>query len=441
MSREAAGVNGIARRSLAALAALILANLMFNVAMLQAGADARFTSFLGYCDDLFADYFKFVLSYPGAGAVPISSPFGLGALIAGDVAHNPYWGANGLPGGNLTHLHVTPLSTVYSLVNLRLMRWIDPEVLFVAQIATGACYAWSIVRREAPDLRCAVCLFALFAIAYPTLTMLTRGNLFAGFAALCLIDAMLRAMRGRSLVAGALLLGIAINVRPNAIVFAAPLILFHHRRWFAATAWVGVASGALALASLATAHVLYPDYTIAHFLAALRIYYALYAVGGLGLPYGSSLFAGLTLIAGYNPALDRVAAGLGGLLYLGALALYRTGRLDRPTLLFATCATYALASTIFADYHLMVFLVVPMGIMAAREKPHTEAAAEFRRFHAVALATSVLILAPKNYIFKGDVSWQVALNPAILLTAMLWIIITAWRRAADAGLVSTNTLR
>jgi hypothetical protein len=410
------------------LTLLTLANIFFNFVMWSRGADHPYTYYLVPWSDLFADYFKFILSYPGGRDVPISNLGGLGNLLNGYIIDNPYQGVEGLNHQGLTHLHVTPLSTLYSLLNVRAMRWIDPVILFAGQIFAGSYYGWMMTCRGTVRRREALIWFIIGLISYPTVTMLTRGNLFAGMAALMLIDALMRAMRGQSIVAGAILLSIAINIRPNAVIFVLPFLIFCDRRWAIALLWITFSTIALAVTSFLGAHAFYADYSIANFLAGLKNYYYVYVVGGDGLAYGSSLFGGLGLMFGNRSRLDELAASGALIPYLALILMFLRGRIDRAILLFATCCTYTLASTIFADYHLMAFLmVIPMIVISQRHDkicPKT-----WPTDHLIAVIATILILSPKNYFFSGIISWQSALNPAILLLAQIGIIMLNLRPA------------
>lgn len=408
----------VARTSLIAVGGLLAYQLIFNIAAACLGWPRPFANFLCCQGDYFADYFKFVLSYPGGSAVELPDWWIVREQIAPYLIDNPYRGAQGLGGPYITHLHVPPLSTLYSLANLWAMRWVDPLLLFCIQLIGILCYWWHIVHGAVAARRAALLWFIFGLISYPALMMVARGNLFAAFAGLAIIHALALALQGRGRIAGALLLAVAINIRPNAAIFALIFLLLHWPRrnqvmLVGATATMGLFTVCMFLSGW-----IYPDYDLPHFFGGLQNYYQRYVVEGGGVAYGSSLSGAFAFLFSHRPGLDRLALLLSVAPFLIVLAEHVRDRVDPAILLFASCATYALASTVFADYHLLPFLLVPIAITLA---PANDGAMLPRREfdRTVALVASLLVLSPKNYLFDGVLSWQVMLNPAILLTAML----------------------
>jgi hypothetical protein len=96
-------------------------------------------------------------------------------------------------------------------------------------------------------------------------------------------------------------------------------------------------------------------------------------------------------------------------------------RLTPTQMIFLTAAAYTLGSSVIADYHLLVFIAVPLALARSvrLETPGDR----------IALVASCLMLAPKHYVFRGDISSQVLLNPLILLGASLAILWLACARA------------
>ncbi len=82
--------------------------------------------------DLFGDYFKVVLSYPHSFIFQLNET---SALLNTYIIENQYGGVVALRQGELTHFHLTPLSTLFSLLNLKLMHYFDPMILFITLIA------------------------------------------------------------------------------------------------------------------------------------------------------------------------------------------------------------------------------------------------------------------------------------------------------------------
>lgn len=414
----------LAGRAFRLVFAFTAANAIFNVLAGAVGLGFPHDTFLFSPADRFGDYFKFILSYPGGEGVRPTELFGLADLVAGYTRDNPYRGLEGLAAGGNTHLHVTPLTTLFALANLRTMSIVDPVALFV--VVNLAIVGWlgavfigaSVSRREA------WAWIGTALLSYPMLCMLTRGNVYAGIAAVLLVQAMILSMRGHAPSLAAILLALAINIRPNAVLFALPLIGFAPAHRARTGAILAICVALIFAVSLAAAHRLYPDYTVTTFLAGLERYYRIYVQGHEGLAYGSSLYGGLTVLFGTAPGLETASALIALAIGGGAVFMLATRRIGRAAFLFLISAAYCLGSTVLADYHLLLFVAPTIGLALERAARAPEPGPDVAP--AVLLACC-LMLSPKNYVFIGSVSWQVALNPLILLCAAVSILERAVR--------------
>ncbi|MDB5695915.1 MAG: hypothetical protein JWN21_1458 [Sphingomonas bacterium] len=388
-------------------------------------------SLLPLSADLFGDYFKFILAFPGGDAVQPSTLGGLGERIARYQASGDYAGVEGLARNQLTTLHVTPITALFCLINVQAMTWVDPVLLFAAQLVALAGWWIALAMRQA-DSRREGMFWALAGLAcYPAAMVLLRGNLYAGAAGLLIIHSMLTVLRQPESPKAAVLLALACCIRPNAVAFLLPLFALTAAGRVPMLIRFGATGAVVTLVALWGAHALHPGYTLQTFHAALRIYYDMYVVHDLGVAYGSSTFGALKLVFGFRPGLDTLALLPAALIALATAALAWRQALRPSSLLFLTAAAYTLGSTIFADYHLLPF-VLPI-LLLAREH---EGGTLDDRARAVMIC-SCLILAPKNLAFSDQFSGQVVANPLILIAGSIQIIWEEWKahqhhRAAPA---------
>jgi hypothetical protein len=303
------------------------------------------------------------------------------------------------------------------------MRFIDPVLLFLALLA-GLLLWWAAVAfRFAQSRAEALAWVGLGIICYPVLFMASRGNLHAGLTALLLVQALMLGLQRRAPVVAAILLAVAVNIRPNAILFAAPLLAFYWPQKWRFGATLAVTGLAILAASLLISTARYPEYRLGSILAGLESYAAIYVVANWGMQYGSSLFGALRALYGsYHPGLVT-AATLSSLLLLGGgVAAWAMKRIDDALLLFLAATAYCLGSTVLGDYHLMAFLVVPLALAPT----YLRGTALEDKLKTVVLVAVCLILSPKNYLFYGaprrPTSLQVVLNPAILMAAALLVL-------------------
>jgi hypothetical protein len=390
---------------------------------------------LGPKNDIFADFFTVLSSFPGSDRAAFGSFFGLFEYDFTLPDPNPYFGAGGLLGDPylglgsgsaepvFTHLHLAPLTMAFCQVALRAMQATGGIGMFVICYASLAAYWIKVAFSGAENWREGAIWSASGLLSYPMIFAFTRGNFYAGLAGVLLIHAMLLASRRQAPVFGVILLAVAVNIRPNAILFALPIILFYWpslRRIlpvFVLTGW------GIFLASLALANWLYPDYNLGNFRGGLEIYYQTYVVGKEGLAFGSTLYGGLKFLIGYHPGLDFAALVPSVfLLILGAWA-WLTQRVSDAAFLFLTAAAYCLGSSVLTNYHLLVFLgpVMIAGQQAGGRVPRLW-------MDRIAVAACCLILIAKNAFFRTDMSFQTVLNPAILLVGGIAVLAIALRQ-------------
>lgn len=361
----------------------------------------------------FDDYFAFILSFTPHERTAPARWFADRVALSPAPGFPKLAGLEGLPHTALTNFFVTPLTTSYCLVTAALMRIVDPSLLYMATLAGLGAYWLHLVRRFGPPGQ-RVMLGLLGLLAYPTLQIVTRGNVYAGITALLVIHAMLLAVRGERPVLAAVLLGIAVNIRPNAAPFLLPLLALQPR-WRHALIAFGATGAAVLVAGLALAHRLWPVYTAPTFLAGLGNYHWHYVEHAHGVPYGSSLYGALVMLFGAAPWQEATGAAAALAIVAAGTALHLKCPLPPVSLTFLTLAAYTLGSTIIGDYHLLVF-VLPLLV-----------AGEGTRAVTVAQVAAALMLAPKNLGAIDGLSVQVVLNPLILLTAAAVVLALEWQ--------------
>lgn len=409
----------------------LLLQIGFNRICTAIDAPKGYTSFLPTSDE-YADYLKVVLSYPGRENVLIGNAFGLERLTYCYLTFNPYRGVEGLGTSQLTHLHHPPLTTCIALLNVKIMAFIQPAVLglllgslsilpllLLGKIsgATDSHVLWSLL--------CLLC--------YPVLFVIQRGNLFAVWTSLGVIFFGLSVLQRRHMNWGMLALAVAINIKPNAVVFASLLLILPWREGLGYLVRAGYLTVAILLASLTISHLWYPNYTMGTFTEGLRNYYNMYVLNGGGIAYGSSFLGAVDLLLNHYTGW---AEALGAILCLGlcaaALLLFRQSRSTTSVLSLSLCSGYALGSSVFGDYHILVFFL-PL-CTALRNLPQSPSQIWS---HRAVLLTCVLLLIPKHYLFLGEVSMQAVFNPIILLLGSLWALTQAWRESASITAPST----
>ena len=398
-------------------------NAIFNSIAFSLGYGYPYASFLFDPSDRFADYFKGIFSLPGASDLQI----GGSSLLRGYLDNNPYGGVKALTDGTLTNLHGTPLVTLIALLNLKLMHFISPWYVFCAIFFSGAVLIYALVKKIARSTLDSVLLFASLLLCYPTLFMVTRGHIYSGMTALALSIFLLCAYQNKKRFLAILLLAIAVNLKPNAIIFILALGLPGLKNikmdvfvFTCLAACIGATSYLLANATL-------PDYTPENWLKAVSIYHDIYVVHNAGLAYGSSLFGPLKSLFGYGKFIEIVPLVLACLIIIFGTIQFHTNKISKSSYIFILCASYVYGSAVFADYHLLILFtpLICLYMESGISPLNTHRPIFFSDLNII-FVSSVLLLSPKCYMYKGNISDQVLLNPLILVTACFFI--TACRR-------------
>jgi len=404
--------------------AMVALNSIFNTLAVAVGLDFPRTTFLFSPNDLFADYYKVLFSYPSASGIQINGASKLSTLLLSYLNNNPYHGVEGLVSGTLTHFHLTPFSTLFSLINLQLMRYISPQSLFFLLILVFFIGVYLLIVKITCSKFERLLWFLSVLICYPTLFIITRGNIFAGITSLALIGYLVFVSQNKNKYFALFMLAIAVNIRPNAIIFILALLLGKSRPKISSVLVFFAMAGCIFFSSLYLSNFLYPDYTLTNFLAGLKIYHASHVFGNGGLAYGSSLFGPLKVVFGATSTTEIFAMLIAILLLVPAVWLRIGNKISNSSFIFIICSCYVLGSSVFADYHLGIFLApLILHYLDGKEKPTMNLQLSDKAEYALIYLGSVFMLIPKNYIFYRGISAQVVLNPIALLlvsTAILF---------------------
>lgn len=407
---------------------LVFANLLFNLGAASAHAGYPYTSFLSLPGDRFADFFKLAFSYPGAPVHPAAAYWRLDDLLVHHIAEVKLY-----EGTNVNHFHEPPLPTLFAVTARWLMTFVDPVLLFLGLLVAAFAALFATVLRVAPCGKPGAAFAIATILSYPALLAIDRGHLFSLICASLMIAATFRTLRGKADGWTILMFAIALNLRPNMGIVPFVLLFGRQRLSLRNAVWLGLATVVLFASTMAVVHHLYPAYTWDSFLRGLAQYGMAYAGGDNGYANGSSSYGMIRAPLGYAWWMPFVPFIVMAAVLAPTILESRAGRLRQSECLFLTFCAYVFGSHVFADYHLLGFMI-PLIIVASEDGPLDLSA------WTIAI-TSALMLAPKNFIFEfhGNTawSWQVVANPLILLAASVLVLWVAWRRNSFAKGKST----
>lgn len=370
--------------------------------------------------DLFADFFKVIFSYPYASNALDTDYSRLPLLLKSYVDNNPYKGISGIGYGELTHFHLPPFTTSIVFVCIKLFD-VFGVVPFSISLFGLSCFFLLLTLKLALNESSNYDVILILAIAsYPLLFIIQRGNFFSFFATLTATLSVLALRRGY-VVVSLMLISLAINVRPNLIVFL-PIYYFLPAKNIWRPFFLIAFAAAIFVGCLHVVNAFYPDYSIDSFFAGLSAYKSMYVYGDGGFGYSTSLYTLLKYmnkLFGLNVSLKSLEVFVGGIGLLAILiftCLYSKSliAIDEFVLLLTTLGM--LSTQVFADYHLLIFILPILVMLGSKD----DRAIQFDIIHKHRLKLflfCVFMLAPVNYVeSKG-----VYVAPFIKTLAALWI--------------------
>lgn len=370
-----------------------------------------------YEGDLYADFFKMILSYPGAAGVSYENGLGMEAMISDYIYNNPYGGVVSLDGGGLTHFHLTPLSTTFNLIGLLAMKSVGPQLIFYLAYGVLFFAVFFLSGIMTGSMRRGLVWFCCMVFAYPFLFALQRGNLHSAAAGVLIIFYIILLQKGGRPWVALILLAIAINIRPNALIFSSLLLLvYKDRDLLIKLAALALLSAIIFVLALIAAGWLYSAYTFPRFLEGLGAYHRIYVQGGLGNAYNSSIFMISKCFFGYTKLGETVSAVVPVICLLISALQYLRGKIKTTAYVYVACGTYMLYTSVFADYHLLVF-IAPLMVLELQQR-----GGDYMRSNLVVFWVCCFILSPKNYIFTHGISLLVLLNPVVVALGIVFIL-------------------
>jgi hypothetical protein len=397
-------------------------------------------------EDRFADLVKTGLSYRNVVAPNLDASIveRWPEVFRNFYWNNPYGGVGALSSQSLSHFHGPPFSLLVGFGTC-ILSTIPPNP-YVAVFLCFLLYvvaAWwagaTVIEPEKRSLPLLLTGAYMLFFSYPALFMLTRGHFVAGLCGILIATFLLSTFERGKCTLGALgCLAIAANLRPNVALLALAIPATMGLRASVRPVLVLAAfTVAIFGVSLVIGHWIYPEYTLATFLGSLRSYHRIYVLRSAGDAFNSSLF-GLLKTLNY---ICRVHLGLAVpvstlttfssavALVLGACTLFAMAirRLPASTTSFLLLSLLSLSTPVFADYHLLQF-IVPI-VLVYFELGRSEQA-NLTRSQFVISATCAFLFAPKNLLYSG-ISIQRILNPAVVLASTTYVLFLIWRARAN----------
>lgn len=383
------------------------------------------STFLFDSSDLHADLVKLVLSFMQHDTIKNFSEWS--PLYQGYFLHNPYGGVASLEANALTHFTAPPLMVNMSILLSKIILLSSPDFLvklFYLVVFFGI-FALSIFFQKSK--RMILILIAMLS-SYPILFILTRGHIFSFISGILLIGFFYNIVKKNNILIPIILLAIVVNFRPNAAILSMLFIVYGLREGFRGVVFFCVASIGIFYINLLVAHSVYTDYTLENFTKAVKIYFKMYVLGSAGDAFNNSLFGAIkTFSMIFQIDLSAKLKTINSVISISFIGILLTSAwlfikkwINRYELSFVAMSIYALASSVFATYHMLVFFTFLLISIKNIEKIYSP------RYLNIIFATSVFVLIPKNYYHFNSISIETILNPAVMSCAIVYILVKSF---------------
>lgn len=386
-------------------------NAFFNFLSVSYAESYPYTTFLFTPQDLHADLIKVALSYLQNENIDYRQ---WSQLFQSYYTDNPYGSLDKLQSGELTHFHLPPLATIISLINARIIKHNDPNLLlalfYIITFSSISILAFFFGKdkKERP------LLLIVVLFSYPMLFTLTRGHIYSIVTNFTTIFFLYNVFRKNSIIIPIMLMAIMFNMRPNAFFLGLLFFIYGFKKGLIGIIFSGLVAILLFGTFLNFANYLYSDYTFENFKKGIKIYYKLSVLGNQDINFNNSLL-GIFKILKFNNIEVANKIIFISLSFIGILSIYLfiKRRITSFDFIFLISSLYVLISSIFATYYMTIFFIFLLLSLRFDIKS---------KFFMPIIIASVFLLVPKNYIFKLGASLEVLMNPLLLFSIIIFII-------------------
>ncbi|MEC8485058.1 MAG: hypothetical protein VXY99_14675, partial [Pseudomonadota bacterium] len=225
----------------------------------------------------------------------------------------------------------------------------------------------------------------------------------------------------------ALFLAAVVNIKPNAILFLFAVPLGNRNLqliYIAKTVFFG---GLILVCSLMILNFAYPDYSLVKFQQAIGWYHAVMVEADKGTisQHNASLLGFFVNSFGYYSYAVEVGSMILGLIVAVYITVLIVKKIADPILAWVGLAfTYTLASPVFADYHLVIFLTV---VALAQRYMNVNKSRDDLVVGVFLSLLSLLILTPK-YLFFLAPHTNAILNSIFAFIGLVVCVFAAFKQ-------------
>ena len=396
--------------------------------MTSLGFEYPRTSFLFKPQDVFADFFKFIINQNN-----LSQHFTVPQGEKGYPYITPYLNFIYYDQEFLIN---TPFYTLISGVNAFFLKLLNPYLVYFLNIFLFLTIFFYQIKNFIIAKETSLIIFITSVFSYAILFMMNRGHIFSAFTCLILIQILINSYLRKNFILNFFLVLLVFSSKPTALCFA--LYIFYYNISFYKKFFYFL----LLLILAPFFYILFNEFNYFFIGGALsfynnfdntlkmhshEIYYNSYIVNkhsNDGLAFNSSLW-GLVkffLISFTEFSLHiwlKITFFFSSLIFFLFTLLFFKKKINFSVFAYTLVSYYILSSPISADYHLIVFFGPLLLLLKDYEY------SDNKDLYMVLILTLAFIVSPQHYYFFTEklIPEKTILNPLLILCANFYILI------------------
>ena len=402
----------------------LFVNLFYNQIMTSLGFSYPRTSFFFIPQDIFADFFKFIINQNN-----LSQHFSVAQGEKGYPYITPHLNFSI---NYQTNWILTPFYSTISGVNAIFLKLLNPYLVYFLNILLFLIIFFFQIKNFLVDQKISYIIFITSVFSYAVLFMMNRGHIFSAFTCLILIQILINCYLKKNFILNCFLVLIAFSSKPTALCFA--LIVFYYDISF----YKKFIYFFLLLILAPIFYILINEFNFfflgniwsfySNFENTFRMhfqefYYNNYIIGHYGLAFGSSLWGPvkifLVLFTEFSLHIWlKISFIFSSLIFFIFTLLFFLKKINISVFAYSLVSYYILASPVSADYHLIVFFGPFLLLLKDYENSNN------KDLYIVLILTIAFIVSPQHYYFTQKfVPEKTILNPLLILCANFYILI------------------
>jgi len=402
---------------------LLFLNLFYNQIMTSLGFGYPRTSFFFFPQDVFADFFKFIINQNN-----LSQYFMTPQGEKGYPYITPYLN---FPFYYQTNFINPPFYALISAVNAAFLKLLNPYLVYFLNIFLFLAIFFFQIKKFLVVKETSIIIFITSLFSYSVLFMMNRGHIYSAFTCLILIQILINSYLRKNFILNFFLVLLVFSSKPTALCFA--LYIFYYNISF----YKKYIYFFLLLILAPIFYILFNEFNY-FFLGNIwsfynnfdntfkmhsqQLYYNYYIIGNEGLSFNSSLWGPVKffLVTFTEFSLHiwlKITFVFSSLIFFLFILLFFLKKINITVFAYALVSYYILASPVSADYHLIVFFGPLLLLLKDYENSSN------KNLYIVLILTIAFIVSPQHYYFTEKfLPEKTILNPLLILCANLYIL-------------------